>query len=98
MKKKVGIIGLAFFICFNANAQHQHRKMTDTSSPKMQMADTMKMENMDMIEMQSTKPMNHHMSMNHAYSLKLPMGRNGSGTAWLPDASPMYGYMFHTNK
>lgn len=24
------------------------------------------------------------------------MTRNGSGTAWLPDNSPMYGYMFHS--
>jgi hypothetical protein len=36
--------------------------------------------------------------MPHAYSLNLPMTRNGSGTGWLPDASPMYGYMFHKNK
>jgi hypothetical protein len=37
-------------------------------------------------------------SMPHAYSLNLPMNRNGSGTGWLPDASPMYGYMFHRDK
>jgi hypothetical protein len=36
--------------------------------------------------------------MNHAFSLNLPMNRNGSGTGWLPDASPMYGYMFHKKK
>ena len=24
------------------------------------------------------------------------MNRNGSGTAWAPDNTPMYGYMFHT--
>ena len=36
--------------------------------------------------------------MSHAFSLNLPMTRNGSGTAWLPDNSPMYGYMFHTPK
>jgi hypothetical protein len=29
--------------------------------------------------------------MSHAFSLHLPMTRNGSGTAWLPDESPMYG-------
>jgi len=28
--------------------------------------------------------------MTHAYSRSLPMSRNGSGTGWLPDASPMY--------
>jgi hypothetical protein len=41
-------------------------------------------------------PMN--MSMSHAYSLYLPMNRNGTGTGWLPDASPVYGYMVHTSK
>jgi hypothetical protein len=35
-------------------------------------------------------------AMGHAFSLNLPMARNGSGTGWLPDASPMYGTMFHT--
>jgi hypothetical protein len=36
--------------------------------------------------------------MSHAFSLNLPMNRNGSGTGWLPDASPMYGYMIHSKK
>jgi hypothetical protein len=36
--------------------------------------------------------------MSHAFSLNLPMNRNGSGTGWLPDASPMYGYMVHSKK
>lgn len=31
--------------------------------------------------------------MTHGYSLSLPMNRNSSGTAWQPDATPMYGYM-----
>lgn len=34
--------------------------------------------------------------MSHGFSLSLPMNRNGSGTSWLPDATPMYGYMKHT--
>jgi hypothetical protein len=37
-------------------------------------------------------------NMSHAFSRNLPMTRNGSGTAWLPDNSPMYAYMFHTPK
>lgn len=37
-------------------------------------------------------------SMSHLYSLNLPMSRNGSGTGWLPDATPMYGYMLHTKR
>lgn len=42
----------------------------------------------------------HHagLPMSHSYSLNLPMNRNGSGTGWLPDASPMYGAMIHTPK
>jgi len=36
--------------------------------------------------------------MSHAFSLNLPMNRNGSGTGWLPDASPMYGVMLHSKK
>jgi hypothetical protein len=40
----------------------------------------------------------HDMNMSHAFSISLPMNRNGSGTGWLPDASPMYGYMIHTQK
>lgn len=36
--------------------------------------------------------------MSHSYSRNLPMSRNGSGTGWLPDASPMYGYMIHSKK
>jgi hypothetical protein len=40
--------------------------------------------------------MNHGMgSMSHAFSRNLPMNRNGSGTSWHPDATPMYGYMKH---
>lgn len=34
----------------------------------------------------------------HAFSRNLPMSRNGSGTAWNPDASPMYMWMKQTPK
>lgn len=43
---------------------------------------------------QSHEHMN--MSMSHAFSRNLPMSRNGSGTSWQPDNTPMYGYMFHS--
>ncbi len=35
-------------------------------------------------------------NMSHILSLHLPMNRNGSGTGWNPDESPMYMYMRHT--
>ncbi|HYG51927.1 MAG TPA: hypothetical protein VD905_13540 [Flavobacteriales bacterium] len=40
----------------------------------------------------------HNVPMCHAFSLNLPMTRNGSGTGWLPDSTPMYGYMVHAKK
>jgi hypothetical protein len=42
--------------------------------------------------------MDMDMPMSHSYSPNLPMNRNGSGTGWLPDASPMYGIMLHSKK
>ncbi|NCI45295.1 hypothetical protein [Sediminibacterium soli] len=45
-------------------------------------------------------PMEGHrgMGMSHAFSRNLPMTRNGSGTSWLPDNSPVYAYMFHSGE
>jgi len=34
-------------------------------------------------------------SMSHALSRNLPMSRNGSGTSWQPDETPMYMWMQH---
>jgi len=35
-----------------------------------------------------------HMEMHSSVNLAEPMSREGSGTSWLPDSSPMYGRMF----
>ena len=35
-------------------------------------------------------------SMSHSLSRNLPMNRNGSGTSWMPDKTPMYAYMAHS--
>jgi hypothetical protein len=68
-----------------AYAQHQHhRSATDTLRSDHSMHDGMS----DM----RTGPMPR---MTHAYSPSLPMTRNGSGTGWQPDATPMYAYMAH---
>ena len=42
--------------------------------------------------------MHRETKMSHSFSLSLPMNRNASGTAWLPDESPMHGYMLHSDK
>ncbi len=69
-----------------AQAQHDHH-MPDTAKRQ----DTTKQKE----DHSAHTAMNN---MSHAFSLNLPMNRNGSGTGWLPDASPMYGYMFHARK
>ena len=74
-----------FFIFGLLKVQAQHDSMDMKKGMNMSSIDTMPV----------MKNMQHHMSMSHIYSLNLPMGRNGSGTSWLPDASPMYAYMFH---
>jgi len=68
-------------------AQHEHH--IDTIPKKK--PDSTSMHHHEMVE-------GHEMNMNHYLSLNLPMNRNGSGTGWLPDASPMYGYMVHSKR
>ncbi len=74
-------------------AQHeQHGKDT----MQMQHHDHMHMDSGANATMQAMPA--HSVPMSHSYSLNLPMNRNGSGTGWLPDASPMYGVMIHSKK
>jgi hypothetical protein len=69
---------------YNVIAQ-QHPVKKDTSMKGMNMGD-MKMDTMA------------SMRMNSQYSLGLPMNRDGSGTSWVPDETPMYAYMIHSKK
>ena len=105
--KKI-ILTSTFFLVFIAVSygQHQHHNMKDTTRSQKNRNDSMerpvyredgngmKMHNMQMG--MGNHNSHHSMSMNSAFSLNLPMNRNGSGTAWLPDASPMYGNMYHS--
>src|SRR5262245_17530311 len=80
---------LIFFICSMAlvvvvKAQHEHH---------VPAKDTTVSRNVDTMD-----ESHEHMLMTHAYSLNLPMNRNGSGTSWLPDLSPMYMYMMGNAK
>ncbi len=84
----------------------EHHHHTDTSSAKKGSTKTTNPQTKAQSEnsaighnRDTSKPMDHeHMQhdsvlMTHAYSRSLPMSRNGSGTGWVPDASPMYMYM-----
>lgn len=74
------------------SAVAQQMNMGDTSKHHHQMMKKdSSMNNMDTGGM-------HMGGMHSALSKNLPMGRDGSGTSWLPDASPMYGFMFHSGK
>ncbi|MBO0929560.1 hypothetical protein [Fibrella aquatilis] len=85
---------------FSASAQHMGHSMPGMNMP----ADTTKpMPGMDHSKMDHSQmghgKMNHDQmpmgSMSHTLSRNLPMNRNGSGTAWMPDQTPMYAYMKH---
>jgi hypothetical protein len=85
---------------------HVHHQGSDSMPANHHNADTMQRhkghnttDTSHATHSEHTSGMDHgSMSMSHAYSINLSMNRNGSGTSWLPDASPMYGYMFHTAK
>ena len=62
---------------------------TDTVKPAKKAMDSMKMND------HAGMNMDHTQMMSDPFSLNLPMSRHGSGTGWLPDASPMNGYMLH---
>lgn len=85
-----GIFAIVFFNMNIAAAQHEHHEMPSDSTRHEQHNHTQEEQHTDH-EMQAVP-------MSHAFSLNLPMNGNGSGTGWLPDASPMYGYMLHSRK
>lgn len=90
MKIKLSILTLLLSgFAIRASAQHEMHMMGDSSKKDTTQTDH---------GMHQMKGMQTEVPMSHAYSLNLPMQRNGSGTAWLPDASPMYGLMFHSKK
>jgi len=53
---------------------------------------------MDMPGMQMDSTPHHALLMNSQYSTDITMNRDGSGTSWVPDESPMYAYMLHGEK
>jgi hypothetical protein len=53
---------------------------------------------MDDADMQKMMDMGEGAPMTSKYSLDLLMNRDGSGTSWLPDESPIYAYMIHGKK
>jgi len=83
------VSGMMFVASGSVFAQHNHMQMpAREDSAGHDLHETSKPDSMDHMKMQ----------MNHAFSLSLPMNRNGSGTGWQPDATPMYAYMKHGDR
>src|SRR5678816_2757310 len=85
-----------FLSCTRLQAQHEHHgnNMNDSATMKPKVDTVPLHHGTHHMEMET----DDNMSMSHAFSRNLPMTRNGSGTSWLPDNSPMYAYMFHSKK
>lgn len=97
MNLKFKLLSLSLFgVIFSVKAQHEMHMPALKDSTKNNMTDTMSIRMDHSMHNMGGKKIGSPMS--HAYSLNLPMSRNGSGTAWLPDASPMYGLMYHSKK
>ena len=89
------------FLRIKLKNEHEHHNPTQSDTTKK--TNKPGHSKMGHDNMQHDKMMAHNtdsttVPMSHSYSLNLPMKRNGSGTGWLPDASPMYGYMLHSKK
>jgi hypothetical protein len=79
-----------------AFGQHEHHQQkSDTSKTNHSHIKKAMKANQNRMQHETDSSMT---PMSHAYSLNLPMNRNGSGTGWLPDSAPMYGYMLHSKK
>jgi hypothetical protein len=90
MHYKTLCLVIAYFISMSVRGQHDHHHKQDSiKAPEQQ-----EQKNHD-----HNHDNEHEMpQMTHAFSLNLPMTRNGSGTGWLPDTSVMYGHGFHYRK
>lgn len=89
MRKSTIILAIAGMLAtaLPGFTQHEHH------APPARDSVTHAMDHMDMPGMEKNAT-----RMTHGFSLNLPMTRNGSGTGWQPDATPMYAYMKHGNK
>lgn len=92
MKKYILFLSITL-ITFTAMSQHEHHMQTKDTVPAKK---NVRKSNID--EHHQNDGEKDMSNMSHSFSRNLKMSRNGSGTAWLPDESPMYGYMYHSRK
>lgn len=83
VKRQILLIIILFFLLSKSFAQHTGHHNHDTIKSKLN----------DIAD----EPMDS-MQMSHSFSRNLPMNRNGSGTSWQPNSTPIYAYMKHFGK
>jgi hypothetical protein len=96
MKKHILFIFMLMITAAATYAQqmdHMQHMQKDTTPKKPMKHDHMQMEGM--YHDTSKHKMN---MMTSQFSLDLPMNRDGSGTSWVPDETPMYMYMIYGKK
>ncbi|WDF55372.1 hypothetical protein [Mucilaginibacter sp. KACC 22063] len=88
---------MILFAFTSVSAQHMHHNMPDTTGKKpmhmQHMADSTTHTNHMAMPMHDMGTM-----MSSQFSRNLLMNRDGSGTSWQPDESPIYAYMIHGKK
>ncbi len=92
MKKILLIATIVLINQLPGAAQHEHHPMPKDTVPVKK--DTLGKKPAG----KKTGDHSQHSMPSHAFSRNLPMSRNGSGTGWNPDASPMYMWTRSTKK
>lgn len=100
-----------FLLLISSPVMAQQPMKMDTAKKQMKMhkkkpADKMDMGNMNMGDMDmggmkmdgNKMDTTMKMDMTSQYSRDIPMNRDGSGTSWVPDETPVYAYMPNTGK
>lgn len=74
---------LILFLTESIKAQHEHHSYDTIPAAQIPEVRT------------NSEIMDSLSHMTHAFSTSLPMNRNGSGTSWSPDETPIYAVMLH---
>lgn len=94
---KIIILLVTIILVPKVYSQHEHHNHNHEDSTMVKDS-VMKVDSSKHNEHDHSKMEFDEIGMPHSFSLSLPMNRNGSGTGWLPDESPMSGYMMHSGK
>lgn len=93
MKNRILFIIFLLSSTITIAQQHNHMAMDSTGHSKL-----MSPPDHQLKKRSHTDTAKSTMMMSSQLSLDLPMNRNGSGTSWMPDETPMYAYMIHGKK